>query len=221
MDTTTTSALSSLTSSSSSTSSAKSASDLQTNFLNLLVTQLKNQDPTNPMDSAQMTSQLAQISTVSGIEKLNATISSLQQSYTTSQNMQATSLIGHTVMSPGNQLTLSASGAGGGLSLPSDADTVKVSIVNSSGTTVKTLSLGAQKAGTVDFVWDGTDNNGIAQTEGDGYTFVVTASQGSTTITPTALQMDSVQSVTLDSSGMKLNLGSGNKISYSDVKQVF
>src|SRR5512143_4217969 len=83
--------------------------DADTNkFMTLLVTQLKNQDPLNPLDNAQVTSQLAQISTVSGIEKLNTTLQSLLQSTSDSQTTQAAGLVGHVVLVPGSGLQLSS-----------------------------------------------------------------------------------------------------------------
>ena len=85
-------------------SSSSSASDLQSNFLTLLVTQLKNQDPTNPMENNELTTQLAQINTVSGIEKLNTTLGSISGQINSNQSMQASTLIGHGVMVPGTQI---------------------------------------------------------------------------------------------------------------------
>ncbi|MEY4592255.1 MAG: hypothetical protein RIR18_1150, partial [Pseudomonadota bacterium] len=152
-------------------SSGKSAADLKTDFLNLLVTQLKNQDPLNPMDNAQMTSQLAQINTVSGIEKLNTTMGTLMTSYANTQNMQAANLIGRTVLTSGNSLPLGASGGtGGGLTLDAAADAVTVTIKDAAGNIVRTESLGAMGKGTNNFSWDGKDKNGIALAQGD-YTF--------------------------------------------------
>src|SRR5574343_520031 len=137
-----------LTGSSSAAQTANSAEEMQTRFLNLLVTQLKNQDPLNPMDNAQMTTQLSQISTVSGIEKLNANLSKLLESYSASQNMQAANLIVHTVLTAGSELELYSSGAIGGVSLAGAADKVTVTIKDSSGKLVQTQSLAAQPAGT-------------------------------------------------------------------------
>ena len=84
---------------------AKSAADdVQDRFLKLLVTQMKNQDPLNPLDNAQVTTQLAQISTVNGIEKLNATIEAMASSFTSGQSLQAATMIGKDVLVPGSTL---------------------------------------------------------------------------------------------------------------------
>src|SRR3990167_8083696 len=81
---------------------ASTAADTQDRFLKLLVTQMKNQDPLNPMDNAQVTSQMAQLSTVTGIDKLNVTLQALSDSMASSQSLQAASMIGYGVLVPGN-----------------------------------------------------------------------------------------------------------------------
>ena len=196
------------------------AADMQTKFLNLLVTQLQNQDPLNPMDNAQMTTQLAQISTVSGIEKLNATLTTLLQSYSDSQNMQAASLIGHAVLTEGNSMTLGSSGAVGGFTLDKAADSVTITVKDADGNTVHREVLENQDAGTSNFVWDGKDSNGNALAQGGQYTFTVEATKSGEAVTATALQAGMVNAVTLSKDGMTLELGTGDKVSYSNVKQI-
>jgi flagellar basal-body rod modification protein FlgD len=203
-----------------SASSGKTAEELKTDFLNLLVTQLKNQDPLNPMDNAQMTSQLAQINTVSGIEKLNTTLGTLMESYTNTQNMQAANLIGHAVLTPGTTLSLGTSGAVGGLSLDAAADKVTVTIKDAAGNIVQTVDLGALSKGTTNFMWDGQDSNGNAMTQGEGYTFAVAATNAGKAVLTTPLKAGMVNAVTLNSDGMKLDLGDGTQVSYSNVKQI-
>lgn len=107
-------------------------------FLTLLTTQLKNQDPLNPMDNAQMTSQLAQISTVDGIEKLNATLQSLVDNSTDSEALQAAALVGHGVMVPGSGLSLQEGTALGGVELTDAADRVRVTIKDGNGLAIRT-----------------------------------------------------------------------------------
>ena len=119
------------------TSSATSAlsSDFTT-FLKMLTVQMQNQDPLNPMDNAEMTSQMAQMSTVSGIEKLNTTLNSLVDNIGTSQSMQAASMIGKGVLVPGSGLTLSDGAAYAGINLESAADQVTLKIMDSSGNVI-------------------------------------------------------------------------------------
>eukprot|EP00906_Rhabdomonas_costata_P038074 RCo053751 len=145
----------SLNASSSSKQTKSTAEDIESRFLTLLVTQLKNQDPLNPADANQMTTQLSQISTVSGIEKLNANMDKLLSAYSSTQNIQAAAMIGKTVLTEGNKLSLVENGAIGGVQLAADADKVTMTIKNSAGKVVQTQTMEKQKAGVVNFYWDG------------------------------------------------------------------
>jgi flagellar basal-body rod modification protein FlgD len=197
--------------------------------MTLLVTQLQNQDPLNPMDNAQMTSQLAQLQTVTGVNKLNTTLESLQSSYKSSEAMQATNLIGRGVLVDGNSVAL-ASGKGVlGVNLATAADDVKVVINDAKGNEVETMDLGAQKAGVMPLAWDGVpdpkklDSNGKPVTLPDGnYTFKVVATRGGANLTDaTGLTLDSVTSVTTNSTdGVKLNLSGKGALTLADIKQV-
>jgi flagellar basal-body rod modification protein FlgD len=206
-------------SSSSSSSSTSSASDLQSQFLTLLTTQLKNQDPLNPMDNSQMTTQLAQISSLESLQNLNTTLSSLLDSYGTSQALQASSAIGSTVLAKGNNLTLSSSVAEGAVTLDSAASSVVVTIKDSSGNVVQTTDLGAKSAGTVAFSWDGTNSSGTQLSDGN-YTYSVKATDsGGSTVNTTALEVGTVAAVVKSGSSYKLQLKSGETLAYDDVLQ--
>jgi flagellar basal-body rod modification protein FlgD len=204
----------------SSTTAAQSAiSETENRFLKLLTTQLKNQDPLNPMDNAQVTSQLAQISTVSGIEKLNATMKTLLQDSKDSQTTQAASLVGQAVMVPGGGLTLSSSAGVGGFMLDSDADAVKVTISDSNGVVVRTMTLGAFDAGLHNFTWDGTTDSGAKAVDGS-YRIAVAATAGQDKVTATALNLGVVRSVINNANGFTLDLGSLGMFTMDDVKQI-
>jgi flagellar basal-body rod modification protein FlgD len=206
----------------SSSSTTSTATDTQNRFLELLVTQMKNQDPLNPMDNAQVTSQMAQLSTVTGIDKLNATLQALSNSMTSSSNqsLQAASMIGHGVLVPGKGIDL-ASGTGlGGFELVQSADNAQVSIYNSAGTLVRSINLGAQPVGIVKWKWDGKDNNGVAMADGS-FTFTVNATQAGNSVAPTNLQFGVVNSVTQDSKGVTLSVGQLEGITMPQVKQIF
>ena len=123
------------------------AAAAQDTFMKLLVTQMKNQDPLNPLDNAQVTSQLAQLSTVTGIEKMNTTLQSLIGSYQSSQTLQAAGMIGHDVLAAGSSLSLSNGQATFGIDLPGPADDVKITILDGSGRPVHSMDLGSQPAG--------------------------------------------------------------------------
>lgn len=200
------------------TSSAQAA---QNQFMTLLVTQMQNQDPLNPMDNSQMTSQLAQLSTVSGIDTMNTTLQSLISSYQQSQTLQATSMIGHGVLTAGNTLSLANGSAPFGVSLATAAGDVTVAIKNSAGKTVDTLDLGQQAAGVVPLAWDGKTSAGATAPDGN-YTFSVTSSiNGKATDSASPLTYGTVQSVSSGSSGVNLNLSSGSTIGLSSVVQVY
>jgi flagellar basal-body rod modification protein FlgD len=198
-------------------------------FMTLLVTQLKNQDPMNPLDNAQVTSQLAQLQTVTGVNKLNTTLESLKSSYQSSEAMQATNLIGHGVLVEGGKVALSGGKGILGVELASDADDVQVAINDAKGNTVQTMSLGAQKAGVLPLAWDGIpdatalDGSGkpVVLPNGD-YTFTVTATRGGDKLTDAkGLAFDNVVSVTTGGAGgVKVNLPGKGAVGLADVKQV-
>jgi flagellar basal-body rod modification protein FlgD len=180
---------------------ATTSSDIQDRFLKLLVTQLKNQDPLNPMDNAQLTSQLSQISTVTGIEKLNASIQAMSASLMSAQALQSAGLIGHYVFTEGNQLNFDGNAAAlGGVNLTQAVDSLKVNVIGPSGNVVRQLDLGAAKAGLAGFQWDGLSDNGSKAAAG-AYTFQVKAASGGHAVPATALMTGLVSSVSLGSDG--------------------
>ena len=193
--------------------------DPQDRFLTLLVTQIRNQDPLNPMDNAQMTSQLAQISTVSGIEKLNATLQAMMNNSSDTQAMQAAALVGHGVLVPGSGLTLQEGISIGGLELSDPADRVTVNIKDAHGITVKALDLGSKVAGSYNFSWDGTAENGAKAADGR-YSVTIDAVRGDTKVNATALELGVVSSVARSANGVSLNVGALGVVGLDDVKQI-
>ncbi|HQE41013.1 MAG TPA: flagellar hook assembly protein FlgD, partial [Zoogloea sp.] len=181
--------------------------------------QLKNQDPLSPMDNAQMTSQLAQISTVDGIEKLNTTLTALLDGSQSSDAVQAAALVGKGVMVEGKALTLSGGKAYGGIELASAADKVTVTIKDANGLEVRKLELGDAEAGISNFAWDGLTASGAQAVDGK-YTMSVSATRGDTDLKPTALQLSTVNSVMRTSSGsVSLDVG-GSIVKLTDIKQI-
>ncbi|MES3009268.1 MAG: flagellar hook assembly protein FlgD [Pseudomonadota bacterium] len=201
----------------SSNSGTSSAAEQQDRFMKLLVAQMKNQDPLNPMDNAQMTSQIAQINTVSGIEKLNTTVTSLLASFNNLQAQSATQLPGRSVLVPGTGLTLADGKAMGGVELGGAADAVTVDIVDATGATVRSLSLGASTAGVRSFNWDGLLADGKTAPAGD-YRIRVSATAGGNPVPAGALAVSRVQAVSTGSNGVQLDLGSAGTRAYSDVR---
>jgi flagellar basal-body rod modification protein FlgD len=189
-------------------------------FLKLLVTQMKNQDPLNPLDNAQVTSQMAQLSTVTGINKLNDAVKALSDSFIASQSLQAASLVGHGVMIPGSRLELGNGIAYGGVDLPQAADKVTVMIKDASGKVIHSADLGPQNAaGSIPFQWDGSMDGGSVAPNGS-YTFEVAAEQGGKKIEATALAVGQVASVSLGAQGATLNVAGFGPVSLSQVKQI-
>ncbi|MDR3433061.1 MAG: flagellar hook assembly protein FlgD [Rouxiella aceris] len=219
-------ASSSSTSSTSSTTSTDgtSAADLSSQFLTLLVTQLKNQDPTNPMDNSQLTSQLAQINTVSGIQQLNTTLGSISGQITSNSSVQASSLIGHGVMVAGSAILVGTSSGTTsttpfGVELEQAVDTSTATITDASGKVVKTISLGAQTAGVHTYTWDGTEDDGTTAPDGS-YTFNVNATSNGQQMVATALNYGYVNGVINNTTGTTLDLGVRGTTTLANVMQI-
>ena len=199
---------------------AAGGNDIQDRFLKLLVTQMKNQDPLNPMGNAEITSQLAQISTVNGIQQLNTTMQSLSSSFLSAQSLQSAALIGHTVLTGGNNLNI-ADGmpAYGAVELAQPADSVRVNIVTAAGNIVRQLELGPQKTGVAGFQWDGLDDSG-ANVPAGRYSFQVAAASGGQKVDTTSFMAGTVSSVTLGSDGLRLTVGGIGNITMQQIKQI-
>ncbi|QIZ47660.1 flagellar hook assembly protein FlgD [Dickeya zeae] len=200
--------------------SGSSAADLQNSFLTLLVAQLKNQDPTNPMDNNQLVSQLAQLNTVSGIEKLNTTLGSISTQINSNQSIQAASLIGRGVLVPGTSVLVGKETTTPfGVELESAADSVSVNITDSSGKVVRTMDLGALSAGVHAYSWDGKAADGTAAPDGS-YTISVSATSNGTQQVVQALNYAYVNGVVTNSSGALLDLGLSGQSTLDNVRQI-
>jgi len=200
--------------------SKSSSADTQNRFLSLLVAQMKNQDPLNPLDNAQVTSQMAQLSTVQGIEKMNSSLQALAASMGTNQMSQAASLIGRDVLVPGNTVSPAQPQAVMGFDLSRAADDVTVSIKDAAGNLVRKLDLGARNLGVNVVAWDGLTANGTAAPAG-AYSFTVDAVQGGQAVSNTALNLGLVNSVSQNAQGVQLNLAGNTSVGYADVRQIF
>ncbi|CAB3786571.1 Basal-body rod modification protein FlgD [Paraburkholderia ultramafica] len=206
---------------STSSTSGTSATDLQNTFLQLLVAQLKNQDPTNPMDSSQMTSQLAQISTVQGISQLNTSLSSLSTQLAAGQQSQAALLIGSTVLAPGSSISVASGKASAfGVTLANSVSDLQVVVKNSAGTIVNTIDLGKQSAGTIPVGWTPTDSAGNTLADGT-YTITATGTINGQQATATTLTGATVESVVTQSSGTAgLVLSNGSTVGLTSVAAI-
>ena len=209
--------------------SARQSDELRESFMTLLITQLQNQDPLNPMENSEMTSQLAQINTVSGIEELNSTLQGITSQMDANQALQASGLIGKGVMVPGKDVLLEQDSEGNtyttpfGVELAEPAKNVKATIVGDGGQVIRRYDLGSVDAGVQSFEWDGKNEQGEAAASGR-YTVQLEATDGEgEKIESTALQYAVVNRVTPNdgSGGVRLDLGAiYGQISLNDVKQI-
>ncbi len=211
---------SSTSSTSSSTSSSLSQLDYNFNeFLTLFTTQLKNQDPTNPMDTTQMTNQLAMFSQVEEQAGTNSRLDKLVTAAGTSSLASSVGYIGHTVEASGNEVSLSSGTAVIAYSMPSAGATASIEVLNSSGAVVTTLT-GAATSGTHQITWDGTDSSGSTVTDGT-YTLSASAADASgTAITPSTYTSGTVTGIETTGSDTILDLGNGIKVKTSAVTAV-
>lgn len=197
-----------------------SSADLQNQFLTLLIAQLKNQDPTNPMDNSQLTTQLAQINTLAGIENLNTTLSSISGQINTTQSVQNTLLIGHGVMVPGDAILVGEEATTPfGFTTDTAATSVTATIKDSSGNVIAQLDLGAMGAGTHTFQWDGTLEDESAAPAGK-YSVSIDAANDTGAIHTSSLTYAMVYGVNPTANGAVLNLGAYGTATLDQIKQI-
>lgn len=199
--------------------SASASEAVQNRFLTLLVTQLKNQDPLNPLDNAAVTTQISQINTVTGIERLNATLETLLGTYTDGQAMQAAGLIGKEVLVAGSRLSLAGGTANGGVNLSEPADSVKLTILDAAGRVVQSQKLGAHEAGSFNFVWDGKTDTGASAPDGK-YSFAVEATRGGEKVPAETLQIGTVSALVRDKNRFQLDLGELGRVDFDKVQTI-
>lgn len=189
-------------------------------FLNLLITQLNNQDPMSPQDNGQFIAQLAQFSSLEGVQNLNDTVNGLGALMQSNQALQASSLVGRKVVVEGETVHVDTSKAyKGQVVLPESSDNVYVNVYDDKGSLVTRIDLGAQKSGQVDFEWDGKDENGGTLPPGN-YKFTAHAKYEDQTKALYTLLPSTVESVTLNSGKVTLNLTGGNKVDLSKVQTI-
>ncbi|MEK9495723.1 flagellar hook assembly protein FlgD [Photorhabdus sp. P32] len=211
---------------SASTSKKKGSEELNSNFMNLLLAQMKNQDPTNPMKNNELTSHLAQINTLAGIEKLNTTLGSIVGQINNNQPVQASALIGRKVMVPGDTILVGSNKEDGsvsiapfGVELERPADSVKVTITDKQGMVVRQIDFGGLEAGVHNFTWNGTKEDG-ANVEDGAYNFTITASYKGEQRVFQPLRFAEVKGVTRDADGAKLDLGRIGTVTMDQIRQI-
>jgi len=183
-------------------------------FLKLLVAQLQNQDPLNPMDNAQVTSQMAQIQTVSGIDKLNTTVQGLNSQFAQLQALTGAALVGHDVLIEGNRLVAENGAGHGGFELASQADRVRIEVLDGAGRVIDSDDLGAMASGRHSFDW--TPSAGVEAAQ--AAKFRVVAALGTTAVAATAYMRDRVDAVSVGPNGLVLELAHAGPTTYDKVK---
>lgn len=199
---------------------SNNAKAMEDRFMTLFLAQLRHQDPLSPMENAEMTSQLAQMNMVSGIEGLNNTLKTLLGSYDEALSLQAANLIGKNVLVPGNNMMLTKDGAIAGIQLDGPADKVEVVITSADGKEVARQNLGQQDAGSLAFVWDGKGSDGEMLPEGN-YKIEVAASLAGTPVTSAPLQAGTVSALIRGKDGFLLEIAGLGNMTLDKVKQVF
>lgn len=193
----------------------------QDEFLELMTAQLRNQDPMEPMDNGEFLGQMAQFSTVSGIEAMQESMDNLSTTYATGQTLQSAQLVGQEVLIESNSLELADSGTtGGSFDLEATSGNVVVNIEDSNGNVVRQIRLGEYAAGRHDFSWDGMDKDGERVPAGT-YTAEISAEQGEGFEAASVLTTRVIESVEFGAGGQAtLNTRQGDVLSLADIRQI-
>ena len=204
------------------TVSSKNAAETQDRFLKLLVAQMNNQDPLNPMDNAQVTSQMAQIQQVTSLSTLDTSIKSLGGQLGQMQALQSISLVGREVSVPSDKIEVVKDETDGSLvaegsyELDGAAKNVKLEILNGAGAVIDTQQLGAQCSGRQTFTWKA----GAMAAEGAEVKYRITATNGTAAVASTTYAYDKVQAVYSEGGTLKLNLERLGPVDYTSVSAV-
>jgi len=193
---------------------ASSAGITSSDFLNLLVGELQNQDPLAPTSTSDFITQMSQYANFDQQQTLNSNLQTLLTSFNSLLTMNSVNYIGHTVEAKGNSTTLQGGQAAFGYSLTSAASQVQLSIQDSTGTTVWS-GTGPTAAGMNSFTWNGVNSSGVQLPDGGQYTLSVTATNangtsvyGYTTVTGKVTDIDSSSGSTmLDVGGAPVSIG--------------
>ncbi len=195
----------------------------QEDFLKLMITQFRNQDPFKPMENGEFLAQLAQFSTVKGLDDLNSSFGELSSSVVSNQALQASTLLGRDVLVGRSSSQLEAgAGLSGAVELTNSAGQVIVQITDENGAVVRQINLGAQSAGLARFEWDGRLADGTVAAAGEYTVKATTIGAGGMQTAAQTLVDARVESVTMSAGqrGMSLTLQGIGEVSFSDVRSI-
>jgi flagellar basal-body rod modification protein FlgD len=218
---TTLDALTSLPATGTSTAAAERQRLGQKDFIELMLAQFKNQDPLKPLDGTQFIGQLAQFSTVAGIEEMGASLKSLAESLRSDQMLAGAALVGRAVLVPSGTAQLAEEGeVRGAVEVPSGVTQVQVTVRDAAGQIVRQMTVAAGE-GLADFAWDGITDAGRRAPAGE-YGFTAIASGGGSNVSAQTLLEDQVRSVTLDAvrRSLLLNTQHHGSVSLADVRRI-
>ncbi|MBU2952579.1 flagellar hook assembly protein FlgD [Marinobacter sp. F3R08] len=202
--------------------STQGTSDLGRNeFMELMLAQLKNQNPLEPQDNGEFISQLAQFSSLEEMQNLSGTVEDVVSQFRSTQALQASAMVGKTVLAPSEIGILDAGGEiTGTIEVPASTGGLRLSIEGQSGELVRQIDMGSSQAGVVSFSWDGLDGNGNSLPAGS-YRIVAEASYPDGQEQLSTMVSANVDSVSLGQSGsVTLNLAGMGSIALSDVQQI-
>jgi len=192
----------------------------QDEFLHLMVTQLKNQDPFKPMESGEFLGQIAQFGTVSGLAGLQTSFDSLATSLVSNQALQAAGLVGRSALVATSTMTVPAGQTvTGAVDLPASTGSLSVSVRDATGQVVRRLELGSNPAGLASFTWDGMTDAATPAPAGR-YTFAAEFRSGAEVEAAETLLSAPVDSVLFDASGFRVQLRGIGELPFTAVREI-
>jgi flagellar basal-body rod modification protein FlgD len=191
----------------------------QADFLRLMTEQLKNQDPLKPLQGAEFLGQLAQFSTVQGIENMQNALGAVASVMESDQTLRAAALVGHDALVEASTLDLQAGAGVQGEVVATTAGPVQLEIVDASGQVVRRMSVQAGAAGAVPYAWDGKTGAG-ADAPAGRYTVRATAGTGSDSQSLAVRVAARVESVSIEPTGLTLNLAGLGSHPLSAVRRI-
>ncbi|MEE9339129.1 MAG: flagellar hook assembly protein FlgD [Methylococcaceae bacterium] len=195
----------------------------QEQFLKLMTTQMTHQDPSKPMENGDFLAQMAQFSTVEGVSSLNDSFAEFAGSITSGQGLQAATLVGKSVMVPTDQGVLSVNNnLSGEVALKGPTDNLKVTVLGPDGSILKTINLGKQDKGNIEFEWDGLLEDGTQASPGTYKIAAESIIDGENTVSQTLISAE-VKSVALGAGadGVSLELAGLGKVKFNEIKKIF
>ena len=192
----------------------------RTAFLELMIAQIENQDPLEPAQNEAFIAQLAQFSSVEGIQNLNESMDSLVASLRGNVALEAGNLVGRNVLIPTNQTALNTQGGvGGTVEIDANVPNLFVDILNAQGQTVKRLEMGAAPAGQIRFNWDGLSEGGEPVEQGFYRVEAYSEIEGNR-VDFQALLPDQIVSVSIEEGGLIANLAGGSSVPAAQIREI-